>query len=565
MGPPKRRPKKISYSEVKERWNYFEYRWDANANNFYLYNPHTGETILSTNVAVIDRSQSMWAPIEKYPSDKVQTIQLLPEWYLSRRWGRRKFKPFTSQEEAAIHITAVARGFLARLHLRRYFRNRYTKQFDSYSGYYYFVDSLASLGDDTSWYKPRLAFPEDIREPVVEDPDDYLKGYRYSKADYQVGPFIKVQGLSKYDTGKAELTAFLIPNATRDAAFQKYEDIDLSNVNINDMIDWMDGSKLASIQFNEYHFMRTAICNNNWKQLIYYMKTYSDNVLIQLFGYYGFSKGFVPMDSPELIDFEAREALDMCVEVVKDLQNKYDTKLKVYAMKALHNLFSVRATRVEYLNTDRVTVKGPGRDEAVEQFLTSKLNIFNRYLTNIPTETVSVFVRNEKEPRKEQHPLFSALDIIGASLQCLCLLAEEQEPKETLAVVILDPLIFAMQVCHEDAFIVLHGLKLMYNLCYRSEPGQQAIYLCCNPKNLLFSISYNHSGDIDVMRQVRRLELTLEPNGWRGNVEAQITKEFYKGMQDEDNSISYDSKGGEGKDDRSLSTNSRSHSYRDHK
>ncbi len=109
----------------------------------------------------------------------------------------------------------------------------------------------------------------------------------------------------------------------------------------------------------------------------------------------------------------------MCVEVVKDIQNKYDTKLKVYAMKALHNLFSVRATRVEYLNTDRVTVKGPGRDEAVEQFLTSKLNIFNTYLTNIPTETVSVFVRNEKEPRKEQHPLFSALDIIGASLQVI--------------------------------------------------------------------------------------------------------------------------------------------------
>lgn len=98
-----------------------------------------------------------------------------------------------------------------------------------------------------------------------------------------------------------------------------------------------------------------------------------------------------------------------------------------------------------------------------------------------------------------------------------------------------------------------------------SEPGQQAIYLCCNPKNLLSSISYNHSGDIDVMRQVRRLELALEPNGWRGNVEAQITKEFYKGVQDEDNSISYDSKGGEGKDDRSLSTNSRSHSYRDRK
>jgi hypothetical protein len=152
----------------------------------------------------------------------------------------------------------------------------------------------------------------------------------------------------------------------------------------------------------------------------------------------------------------------MALAVVKDETDRYDTKLKVYAMFALHNLFSVRATRVEYLNTDRVTIKGPGRDAAVEEYLVSKLNIFHRlvfsclpfifkpvfyrYLTNIPTETVSVFVRGEKEPKKEQHPLFSSLEIVGASLQILCLLAEEQESKETLAVVALDPLIFTMQV-----------------------------------------------------------------------------------------------------------------------
>lgn len=33
--------------------------------------------------------------------------------------------------------------------------------------------------------------------------------------------------------------------------------------------------------------------------------------------------------------------------------------------------------------------------------------------------------------------------------------------------------------------------------------------------------------DVDVMRQCRKLELALQPNGWRGNVEEEITKEFY--------------------------------------
>ena len=33
--------------------------------------------------------------------------------------------------------------------------------------------------------------------------------------------------------------------------------------------------------------------------------------------------------------------------------------------------------------------------------------------------------------------------------------------------------------------------------------------------------------DADVMRQCRKLELALQPNGWRGNVEEEITKELY--------------------------------------
>ena len=256
---------------------------------------------MSTNVAIINRSESMWAPIEKYPSDKVKTIQLLPEWYLSRRWGRRKFKPYETAEDAALHITSVARGFLARLHLRKYYRSRFYKMFDSHSGYYYFVDRLNP--DDTVWYKPRLAFPEDIQEPKIDDPDDYLQGFRFSKSNYEVGPLIRVKGLNKFDTGRSDLTAFLIPNPQRDAAFRKYEEIPLADINIHDIVDWMDGDKLSSIRFNEYHFMRTAICNNDWHRLIYYMKQYPENNLIQLFGYYGFSKGYVPMDSPELIDF----------------------------------------------------------------------------------------------------------------------------------------------------------------------------------------------------------------------------------------------------------------------
>jgi hypothetical protein len=113
---------------------------------------------------------------------------------------------------------------------------------------------------------------------------------------------------------------------------------------------------------------------------------------------------------------------------------------------------------------------------------------------------------------------------------------------------ILDPLFFALEVCEEEAYVTYHGLQLLYNLCYRyvrcnafflmtdmitvvagcrCEPGQQAILVVCNKEVFFKRINYHHSGDPDVMRQCRRLELALEKDGWRGNVELIITAEFY--------------------------------------
>jgi hypothetical protein len=74
-------------------------------------------------------------------------------------------------------------------------------------------------------------------------------------------------------------------------------------------------------------------------------------------------------------------------------------------------------------------------------------------LTNIATESIKIYARGEKEVKVEQHPLFSSVELVSASLQCLCLLAEEQESKEVLAVVVLDPLIFAMQVRQRYLFL----------------------------------------------------------------------------------------------------------------
>lgn len=51
-----------------------------------------------------------------------------------------------------------------------------------------------------------------------------------------------------------------------------------------------------------------------------------------------------------------------------------------------------------------------------------------------------------------------------------------------------------------------------------------------NPLEFFPKVRHHHSGDFDVMRQCRRLELALKMNGWRGNVEMLIARE----MKDEE-------------------------------
>ena len=72
----------------------------------------------------------------------------------------------------------------------------------------------------------------------------------------------------------------------------------------------------------------------------------------------------------------ANEALNKCVEVVKDVERNRPPLLKIFALEALHNILAVRAGRVEYLNTNVVTEQGELRAAAIEKFYESKLVIF---------------------------------------------------------------------------------------------------------------------------------------------------------------------------------------------
>ena len=108
---------------------------------------------------------------------------------------------------------AVCRGFIAREALKRYMRHRYNKRLCAFSHYFYFVDTFnKDIEVETSWYKPRLAFPDDIQEFREIDPDDYLVGKKYSNMGFSEGPYCRRVGLKKSEIKRSEHIAFLKPD-----------------------------------------------------------------------------------------------------------------------------------------------------------------------------------------------------------------------------------------------------------------------------------------------------------------------------------------------------------------
>ena len=139
----------------------------------------------------------MWAPPDRVVSTVAHTITLYPEFYRSRSWGRRAFAGYDgNREAAATHICAVARGFIARRRLSNYYGHRFYTLICNFSGYKYFHDTENPRGD-TSWHKPRLAFPTDIQPYHPDDPEYYLKKDKYSYHDINVGPVVARRGVGK--------------------------------------------------------------------------------------------------------------------------------------------------------------------------------------------------------------------------------------------------------------------------------------------------------------------------------------------------------------------------------
>jgi hypothetical protein len=271
----------------------------------------------------------------------------------------------------------VGRGFLARMWLRRYLRARYHTKRDKFSGYYYFVDTQ-NPDLDTTWYKPRLAFPGDVLPLEEDDPLDYMKGEKYSRQDFKLGPLFKVSGLNRADKERSEITAFYVENPWKTQAIASYGKIDIENTPIGSVIAWMDGDFAGELRMTPFTLVRAVLANEGWTGVLRIMEEEADNFIVQLYGVHSFAKTDVPLDVSRLLDYSASRAMLHCSEIIKDEKKIYPTLLKIFALEALFNIMYERAGRLEFLDTSAVTEQGELRQAAVEKFMEDKFSVFMR-------------------------------------------------------------------------------------------------------------------------------------------------------------------------------------------
>ena len=351
--PKKKRTQKI-YSDILKKYNQFETRWNFEEEKTYYYNPYTGETVTPDEYGYMNRLYSLWSPTEK-PSKFTDRITVLSEVYAARQWGRRRFLPFEDEESAAFHITAVARGFLTRLEIRRYYQQRYSKILDTASGYYYFQDNYFP---DTppAWYKPRLAFPDDIEvyEYEPDDPADFMRGKhnKYTYKGFITGPYLKRQlgGIGVKHTERAHNGHFLFVNPLRPGALVSPNEVDLEATPIGAVIRMMDGLSPKEVVVTDYLAIRRACCCDNCDMIIDIMDQYSSRPLVLVYGFMALSKIIVPLDTTGALTFSARKALNWAFDIISDKTRTVPFITMTYAAHAIFNIMSTSAGRAEFFD-----------------------------------------------------------------------------------------------------------------------------------------------------------------------------------------------------------------------
>lgn len=510
------------YLERIQRTDYFETKVEPEGAGTYLFNPWTGETITDTENG-IDRNASHWKPADDFPdqaSMDISSMLLMPQFYALRRTIRPFDKTFPSRDAAATRMCAVARGCIARARLRAFYRQRFHKVVDENTGFYYFLDTANGL---TSWTKPRLAHPLDIREKPAD--------LRKAEDSANDGPLHR----SRLGKGKkGRLQPGISPQKDDEAAQESVREpamIDFEKTPYQIVILWMDAN---IAKFVLYKPLKELIEEQDWHSLLLVFKKRTDDALAQCYCLHAFSRMPV-QDTGGVIDAGPAEVLEHLMVTLNlwAASKKFGCNLLMFLGTALLRLLEVHSARLAFFSVAHLEKEGrptAGLTGEGEEYLQNKVAIFGKLLRCIP---VQIFQEQAVKGFKNMavvdvaRPTPRGTEFCEVVFQIIAQLLHESDMRDLLCERLGRHIVSAMRVVSAEPFAVQHGLRCLYNCVYMCPSGWRHLVEHTETRELLKEVRAGPlGGDLDILRDLRRCELALADLGWRGFVEREIEEEM---------------------------------------
>jgi len=70
--------------------------------------------------------------------------------------------------------------------------------------------------------------------------------------------------------------------------------------------------------------------------------------------------------------------MEIIISTIADVNDVLSALVKVFALNAFHNILSVRAGRLEFIDTKSIRESGEERQKAIQRYLSSRFSIFIR-------------------------------------------------------------------------------------------------------------------------------------------------------------------------------------------
>jgi len=314
---------------------------------------------------------------------------------------------------------------------------------------------------------------------------------------------------------------------------------------------------------------------NNWPEMFRYLLTYCDDDLVTLFVFHAFARMHIPLEpmpdgSPPIkCEQIVRKVMNYLYTIMQALihNRKFGCNHLLGVGYALLHIFESHPCRlaffygfesriesvvkllkstnsgnisINYDDTDDILTENldqvlmeeewQAQDPAYVEFkIESKMQFFCNMLKYIPVEIT------QEQHEKGVHgnitsvarPTQRGTELTLILMKIFGVLAHERESRESVGIKCARWVIQAMRTCIEDPYVMQYGLRCLYNFMYFCSEGWRWIKAECDIDNFMDEVKRSPVfGDEVVVREHRRVELSLLVDGWRGNVEKTMAIEM---------------------------------------